>query len=215
MTNTKKNAEATLSPAFKDTIESIRKALASASKKDLMSKYEVGAKVEEVRTRDADEKYGERAVETIAKAVRLTASRLYQFADVSRTWTPEQFADVSSRAAAKGLGFSHFHELAHKDHAAHRDELVEEAIKERLKLSELRARRGARATKPTDILERLATEGPTDELRNAIEAEVHKLHRRHEELARRLEDLEAARSAWSKPASSAEDVSSQLGKAAE
>lgn len=214
--------DASKDPVVQKAIEMIKRTLFGASKKDLASRYLVAAKVEEIRTAAPNEKYRCRAVATIARGVGLTASRLYQYADVARAWNQGQFDDAGPRAAKAGLMFSHFVELAHKDHDAHRDQLLEEAIDKGLSVRKIRDMRSEAEKKSTaaatkgkpeyaDILSRLAAEGPTDEIRQAIDAELGELHKRDAELQRRIEKLEAARATWATPAESASD----LGKAAE
>lgn len=217
------------SPAVQEAIDLIKRTLFGASKRDLASKYIVGAKVEEIRVSAANEKYGKKAVATIAREVGLTASCLYQYADVAHLWDKGTFDEVRVRAAKASLTFSHFVEIAHGDHAPHRATLLEEAIAGRLSVRAVRARRPRRQQEVTppasgvkladetpeeiDILDRLAADGPTDEIRKAIETELEELHRRDAELQRRVEELEAARATWtaSPPAESCTDI----GKAAE
>jgi hypothetical protein len=214
--------DASKDPAVQKAIDLIKRTLVGASKTDLTSKYLVGAKVEEIRTSTQDEKYGKKVVVTIARSVGLTASCLYQYADVARAWGQVTFDEASPRAATAGLTFSHFIELARKDHASHRHELLEETIEKGLSVRDLRKHRAgseeprkkiAAIEQPKlDVLERLAVEGPTEEVRAAIDAELEELHRQDAELQRRAEKLEAARTTWT---AARTECDSELGKAAE
>ena len=65
-----------------------------------------------------------------------------------------------------------------------------------------------------DILERLAAEGPTDEIRSAIIAELEKLHELDARLQRRAAMLEEAKATWMEAPGSAVSRP-ELGKAAE
>lgn len=199
-------------PVVQKAIEAIKQTLTNASKKDFTSKYAVGEKVNEVVRSAANEKYGKYAVATIAKAVDLTPSRLYQFAEVARAFERADFNEFFHRAANARLTFSHLHELAHADHEAHRRDLLDEAIEKKMKLRELRARRGA-GKKPS-LLSRIAAEGPTDEVRKEVEAKVQELLQQADELTRRLAEVTAAGAAEGEP-TAVDESGADLGKAAE
>lgn len=178
-------------------IAEIKRALSSAAKHDLGSKYVVGEKVHQIRTSTPNKKYGTRAVATIAREVKVSAACLYQYADVARTWSKGAFDDVGLRAAKVGLMFSHFIELAHPDHAGQRDARLERAIEGRLSVRALRAMRaGVRKTLReghTDALERFKAEGPSEELGALIEEALKAARLAHEKIEERIHNLEKAR----------------------
>lgn len=193
-------------PAVKNALREIKQALSTLSKHDVPARYQIGAKVHDLRSSASEQKYGKRAVATIAREVGLTAACLYQYADVARTWNSETFEDVGRRAATAGLMFSHFIELAHADHAAGREGLLKRAIDEKLSVRQLRRLR----TKPvpnalervkkeagtSDVLERLKSEGPSDELRAMLDEALKQERQALCVLEERIHALELAKQGY-------------------
>lgn len=229
MKKTKAVTDSSTSAVVENAVREIKQALSTVATHEIPARYRIGARVEEFRREK--KKYGRKVVVTIAEEVGLTPSALYQYADVARIWEKAAFDDVGRRAAVAGLMFSHFVELAHKGHAEHRNALLEEAIDGQLSVRALRDRRdaprrpqidssasaaklAAEGPELTDILERLAAEGPTAEIRSTIDAELEELHRRDADLQRRVEQLQAARAQWA-PQMPTVESSTDFGKAAE
>lgn len=193
---TKKTTSLTDDPTVKSAVDEIKEVLTSNSKDDAKTRYLVGRKVNEIRTQASDEKYGKRVVATIAREVGLTAASLYQYADVARTWAPEDFEVLKDRAAAARLTFSHFIELTHPDHGPERDARLEHAIIESLSVRKVRALRTAATgrdhARQGDVLERFKIEGPSEPMRKLVDAALKKARLEQCDLEERIHLLEEA-----------------------
>lgn len=239
--NATQTSDISTDPKVLDAIREVRDALLGASKEDIASKYFAGQAVERIRKTASNEKYGKKAVSIIAREVGVSAARLYQCADVARTWSEPVFSRVGLAAAKAGLTFSHFVELAHHDHSAERSDRLNAAIDRKLSVRQLRALRTEKTAAPSgaklvtrapepapenvDVLARIESEGMTHDTLEALDAELHALCNQRVGLQARIEKLEEVRAqwVWSEPDKSEdpnsvkhiEESGSDLGKAAE
>lgn len=125
-------------PALAKAIESATTLLATAGSEDAVTRYKVAQIV--VNLKAAPDKYGERAVETFGRAVKIGAKTLYRYADVVDAWEAKEFQGLAQRHGPTGrpLRWSIFVELASVKERRARGLLVQSAFDEGLSVRAIR-----------------------------------------------------------------------------
>jgi hypothetical protein len=120
----------------------INKALSREEENKVLARYEIGRQVFAVRR--APRRYGSDAVERLAKALAVSASRLYSYCAVASQWPPVEFGKIADRRDAvrgRPISWSALTEIAGVADSNVQKELIEVVIEEGLSVRELRQRR--------------------------------------------------------------------------
>ncbi len=146
-------------PALAKAIENAAALLASAGSKDALARYKVAQIVVGVKTAPA--KYGERAVETLGRAVKVGAKTLYRYADVVDAWDAKVFRALTQRHDPHGrpLRWSIFVELASVNQQRARSVLLETALEKGLSVRAIQQAASGKTgdePSPADFLKSIA-----------------------------------------------------------
>ncbi len=125
-------------PALARAIETATDLLASAGAEDALTRYKVARIVAHVK--GAPGRYGERAVGTLARSIKIGKKTLYHYAEVVETWDPREFRKLASRRGSGGraLPWSMFLELALIRDGRKRAALIETAFAKDLSVRAIR-----------------------------------------------------------------------------
>ncbi|MCM2333469.1 MAG: hypothetical protein NDI82_05930 [Anaeromyxobacteraceae bacterium] len=121
-------------------LKKLKRELELGWKRDVLNTYEFGAVTNKVKSEDA--RYGKKAVETLAKELKLDKATLYRWAKVATAWTKSDFAKIAGRRSPKSglpLTWSHLEILSDVENAKRRGKLVEQALAEALTVVDLRS----------------------------------------------------------------------------
>lgn len=118
--------------------EAIREALASATGEEVRGRHRVGVMIIDLQ---ADEnKYGKKAVATVARALGVDATTLYRYGSVARLWDAASMRALMRRQTTRGqqpISWCHLLELARVRPAGLRSRLLERVFAEGLSVREL------------------------------------------------------------------------------
>lgn len=120
-------------------LKNLKRKLELGWKRDALITYDFGAVTNKVKSEDA--RYGKKAVETLAKELKLDRATLYRWAKVATAWTKSDFAKIAARRSPKSglpLTWSHLEVLSDVENTKRRGELLEQALSEALTVVELR-----------------------------------------------------------------------------
>lgn len=127
-----------MKPELQEKLDKIRRALTNTHASEIANKCVVGRIVKNVA--GAPRKYGKRAVGSLAKALGVDKSTLYDYAKVAGAWSNDELGELRERSTAKGLplSFSHLLLIAEQEDKDTRDEWVEKVFAEALSVRQLR-----------------------------------------------------------------------------
>lgn len=136
-----KDKQRELPLALQRRVDRISELCSKHRSRDSLGAYKISVEVLGVLT--GGPKYGDRAIQILAKRTGYDTKTLYRWAAVARTWPRAKvFAKLASRHAPNGFGltWSHLQDLAAIKAAARRSRLIETTFKELLTVRELRER---------------------------------------------------------------------------
>lgn len=121
-----------------EVIERVRKKLATANRDDAFARYEVGVEISEAKGMVG--KYGKRAVETIAAALKVSPKTLYNYGTTSEAWRRPEFEALMARTTPAGLhlSWSHLFVLAAVEPKDRRAELATQVLADSLTVRDLK-----------------------------------------------------------------------------
>lgn len=162
--------------ALEGKLKTLQELEARATRDECATRYAMGLEIEDVRTAK-DGTYGEGAIATLAAALGRDPNTLYEYGDVAKTWSKDEFEALCSRSAPGGtrLTFSHFIALT-KAPGVQRAALLARAATERLSVRDIRA--AIRAGLTTESRESVTPPATTlDDFRDQCVALAERLHR--------------------------------------
>jgi hypothetical protein len=125
--------------ALRDKLALLRTLFATAAADNIKARYKIGVIIAEVRA--AEDRYGSRAVATLAVALGRDEATLYRYGTVAATWSEAQVERLLDRSGVDGqpLSWSHLIYVATAP-SSRREELVNQVLSEGLSVRALKGR---------------------------------------------------------------------------
>jgi hypothetical protein len=139
-----------LSPGLRPIYDELRKLLAGAARDEARSRHQVGVLI--ARVKNAEHKYGLRAVEQLSRALGSNVHTLYRCAAVAECWSRTELELLLQRTTAEGhpLSWSHLVLLAGVVSPRQRATLLEQTLAGSLSVRQLAHLLGPRAGEVTE-----------------------------------------------------------------
>ncbi|WP_438033677.1 hypothetical protein [Sorangium sp. So ce204] len=136
-----------MTSALRKECDNIRRELASTGAEDAKVRHRLGALVNAIQKEP--NKYGQRGVEQLARALGFDKTLLYRHAKVAECWSSRELSELLRRKSVTGLpiSFSHLQLLATVTSAKKRNDYIEAVLTEGLSVRDLKRRLAPAASK--------------------------------------------------------------------
>jgi len=174
----------------------IEKLIVAAEKQDVLARYEIAIGCEKIRKGDGKgRKYGEGAVEALAKSIGWRTDKVYRYAAVARTWPNRKgLEDLLALGSDYGtsLTWSHILLLVRVDDGKEQMKLADETLKNGWSVRELKAAVKKKPAQPAGNSPPTPVTPPPD----AAPSEAKPEPERPSEMTRAIERLRSEVGSW-------------------